>query len=104
MRGSKKRDGPGILETVEEPGAAVPAEASDAAASADETRGGPRLGDLLVSQNLIDLEQLAAALERQGVDRNQRLGEILLEIGALDEPALARVLGDQHGLEVVDLR
>ena len=42
-----------------------------------------RLGDLLVKNGLVDAEVLAAAVESQGTRAARRLGEILVERGAI---------------------
>jgi tetratricopeptide (TPR) repeat protein len=47
-----------------------------------------RLGDILVKNSLITPEQLKAAIELQGHRRGQRLGELMVEMGALTRPAL----------------
>jgi hypothetical protein len=56
-----------------------------------------RLGELLVNEQLVSPEELATALEAQGV-HGGRLGTNLIELGLLQESDLARVLGRQHGL------
>jgi type IV pilus assembly protein PilB len=65
--------------------------------------GGPRLGDLLVSQAVITSEELDAALLEQGLS-GRRLGELLLESGLLTEQQLLAVLSEQLRLPVIDLR
>ena len=51
-----------------------------------------RLGDILVKSGLITAEQLHAAIERQSHVRNKRLGELLVEMGALSRPDLERYM------------
>ncbi|MBI1723400.1 MAG: DUF4388 domain-containing protein [Gemmatimonadetes bacterium] len=51
-----------------------------------------RLGDILVKSELITSEQLQAAIDRQAQVRNQRLGEILVEMGTLSRPDLERYM------------
>ncbi|HZQ26353.1 MAG TPA: GspE/PulE family protein [Acidimicrobiales bacterium] len=65
--------------------------------------GGRRLGELLVEARLIRPPQVAAALVQQdGGDK--RLGTLLVELGALGERDLTRILAEQLALEVADLR
>ena len=47
-----------------------------------------RLGDILVKNSLITPDQLQAAIDLQGHRRDKRLGELLVEMGALTRPAL----------------
>ena len=56
-----------------------------------------RLGELLISEKLIQPAQLEEALETQVV-HGGRLGTNLVELGFLQEVDLARMLGKQHGL------
>lgn len=54
------------------------------------------LGNLLLLERLITEEQLTKALELQHQDeREKRLGVLLLEVGAIDEETLTRVVRDQ---------
>ncbi len=53
-----------------------------------------RLGDLLLEQRQVRVEQLEAALARQKSDPRP-LGEILVELGAVTEAELAETLGSQ---------
>jgi len=55
-----------------------------------------RLGELLVARGDCTAAQVAEALDAQ-VIYGGRLGTNLLELGAVDEEALAQALGDQHG-------
>jgi Type II secretion system (T2SS), protein E, N-terminal domain len=55
----------------------------------------PRLGELLLTEKLIDAAKLEEALETQ-VIHGGRLGTNLVELGFLAEADLARVLGAQH--------
>ena len=50
---------------------------------AQEKRPNVRLGDLLVEADLISREQLKEALEIQSSHRGRRVGEILIEMGAV---------------------
>ncbi len=62
-----------------------------------------RLGDVLVAENLITPEQVAAALNLQGATGRQ-LGAILVDQGVLDPRVLTRALAAQLGLPTIDLR
>ena len=62
-----------------------------------------RLGDVLVAENLITPEQLAAALNLQRSSGRQ-LGAILVEQGVLDPRVLTQALATQLGLPTIDLR
>ena len=62
-----------------------------------------RLGEQLVSSNLITEAQLQKALEMQR-DSGGRLGEVLVSTGALSEQALAHALASFFGFDVANLR
>ena len=62
-----------------------------------------QLGDLLIDSELITDEQLQEALEKQ-IESGGKLGEVLVEMGALDARALADALAAVLGLEVLNLR
>ena len=55
-----------------------------------------RLGELLVARGACTAEQVAEALENQ-VIYGGRIGTNLVELGAVDEEALAQALGVQQG-------
>src|SRR5579884_91119 len=61
-----------------------------------------KLGDLLVNAHLITSEQLADALTQQAAS-GKRVGEVLVELGALSDEDLSRVLAGQLGMPTVDL-
>ena len=61
------------------------------------------LGELLVGRGVLTAEQLVQALDA-AAEARQRLGEFLVTKRVLTERDLASVLGEQFGLEVVDLR
>jgi type IV pilus assembly protein PilB len=61
-----------------------------------------RLGEILVEQGAVTEEQLLAALARQRETR-MRLGEVLLEQGIVRPIALLRALAVQFGFDFVDL-
>lgn len=56
-----------------------------------------RLGEMLLAEKLVQPGQLEEALETQVV-HGGRLGTNLVELGFLQEPDLARMLGKQHSL------
>jgi type IV pilus assembly protein PilB len=61
-----------------------------------------RLGDLLVDVGALNDGQLAMALTEQNTS-GQRLGSILVEQGVISDKLLAKALAEQMGLELVDL-
>jgi type IV pilus assembly protein PilB len=62
-----------------------------------------RLGDVLVSENLVAPEALTMALNLQQ-ESGRQLGSILVEQGLLDPRVLNRALAAQLGLPIIDLR
>ena len=62
-----------------------------------------RLGDVLLSEQMLSPEQLAAALNLQ-MESGRQLGAILVEQGLVDPNALTLALATQLGLPTVDLR
>ena len=62
-----------------------------------------RLGDLLLQEDLISRAQLAEALLQQAAE-GKLLGQLLVDLGALEEAALIKVLSLQLELPVADLR
>lgn len=62
---------------------------------------GRRLGDILVGAGIITEEQKTSALEEKRRLGRRHLGEILLEMGFLDEDILAQVLASQLELPFV---
>jgi type IV pilus assembly protein PilB len=69
-------------------------------------RGSPRkgmLGQVLVKRGLVTEEQITAALALQATS-NKRLGELLVDIGALDERSLVDALADFFDMPVTHLR
>jgi type IV pilus assembly protein PilB len=85
----------------------APEVASRAAPAVPRTTPGasavPRLGELLLERSLVTDGQLAQGLLEQAASGG-RLGTALVKLGLLDERALARVLAEQQGLPLVDLR
>ena len=78
-------------------GAGAPA--PDAAAG----RAGQQLGDVLVQRDLVTHEQVQEALELQATSGG-RLGELLVQMGVLDERDLVGALALFFGMPVADLR
>ena len=62
-----------------------------------------RLGDVLLSEQALSPEQLAAALNLQ-MESGRQLGAILVDQGLVDARSLTRALATQLGLPTVDLR
>ena len=60
-----------------------------------------RLGDLLVEQGLITVDTLAMALETQK-EQGVRLGEALLNLGAINERTLLRNVAHQSGVPYIE--
>ena len=70
----------------------------------DVASGGvPRLGELLVESQLVSSSRLDEALLQQAAS-GKRLGELLVELGAIDDFDLARVLASRLDLPIADLR
>ncbi|MEI8239075.1 MAG: GspE/PulE family protein [Actinomycetota bacterium] len=63
----------------------------------------PRLGELLLEQDMVSPEALASALDLQQ-ESGRKLGAILVESGVLDPHALSRAIARQYDLPVIDLR
>ena len=61
-----------------------------------------RLGDLLVSQQVITQEQLMAALQEQK-SSGEKLGQALISLGMVDERTMLEVLSRQLSIPFVDL-
>ena len=61
------------------------------------------IGELLVARGLATTGQISEALLQQTAS-GKRLGTLLVELGVVDERALAECLADQLGLPIVDLR
>ena len=59
-----------------------------------------RLGELLVKKSLITEAQLKVALEEQK-ERNERLGNVLVQLGYIDENKLIEVLAEQLNVKVI---
>ena len=61
------------------------------------------MGQVLVSRGVVTESQVTAALEAQA-NSGKRLGEVLVDIGALDERGLVDALADFFEMPVTDLR
>ncbi len=64
-----------------------------------------RFGDVLVAAGVLSRDELQAVLnhQREGSGPHKRLGELLVELGFLDERGMASALAQQLGLDAVDL-
>ena len=60
-----------------------------------------RIGDLLISQGLINEGQLNVALREQKI-RNTKLGETLIAMGFISQEDFADVLSTQMGIGTVN--
>jgi type IV pilus assembly protein PilB len=85
-----------------EPEAEAPAPAGGARPHAPRASKA-RIGELLVAQGTISEDQLQAGLLEQK-RTGRRLGEVLVELGALGERDFLKTLADQLGIPLVDLR
>ncbi|MEL7606917.1 MAG: GspE/PulE family protein [Sedimentibacter saalensis] len=61
-----------------------------------------RLGELLISNNEITLEQLCAALDEQA-SSHEKLGSILIKKGYISEVDVLRYLSSQTGIKTINL-
>lgn len=61
-----------------------------------------RLGDILISENVITEEQLTEALKIQK-ERKEKLGATLIGMGVVSEEKIFKVLGDKFGIPYVDI-
>ncbi|MDQ1509722.1 MAG: type pilus assembly protein PilB, partial [Actinomycetota bacterium] len=89
-------------EPVENPGLGP---VDDAPWTRTVARGGRfgRVGQTMIDRGLVTIDQLDAALELQR-STGQRVGDALVEIGALSRFDLTRVLADHLGVPFVDLQ
>lgn len=62
-----------------------------------------RIGEMLLEENLITQTQLDAALAHKKEGDHKKLGDILVEMGAIAERDLIRMLGTRLKVPVVDL-
>lgn len=63
---------------------------------------GDRLGEILLSENLLTRDQLGKALVEQKTT-GHRLGFVLVQMGVLPEVEITKVLARQHRMPAVDL-
>ncbi len=63
---------------------------------------GDRLGEILLSENLVTREQLTQALTEQK-SSGHRLGYVLIKLGLIPEVEITKVLARQHRMPAVDL-
>jgi type IV pilus assembly protein PilB len=69
----------------------------------EERHDALRLGELLIESELVTASRLDEALLQQSAS-GKRLGELLVELGAIDDFDLARVLSGRLGVPLADLR
>ncbi len=62
-----------------------------------------RLGELLVRENLISVQQLRKAQEEQQKS-GTRIGTALIKIGAIEESKLTDFLSKQYGVPAINLK
>ena len=75
-------------------------ETAEAVPTAPRAKG--LLGEVLVARGLVTDAQVRTALQLQG-SSGKRLGEVLVDTGALDERGLVNALADYFGMPVIDL-
>jgi type II secretory ATPase GspE/PulE/Tfp pilus assembly ATPase PilB-like protein len=81
--------------------------AEQLAEALDRQRENPsvrRIGEVLVGEQVISEEELAAALEAQARDRKKPLGQILIEQGLLTNEELNRVMAQKLGIPEVSIK
>ncbi len=66
-----------------------------------------KIGDLLIEEGYVNKDELDIALQKQKDFRlegkHKKLGEILVDLGFVDEKVLLKVLSEQLGIDFVDL-
>jgi type II secretory ATPase GspE/PulE/Tfp pilus assembly ATPase PilB-like protein len=82
---------------------ATPGDLSRALRS-QKRRPAMKLGELLLESRLITREQLADALQLQAANRSRRLGDILVEMGAVSARAVQLAMSDKLGIPFVSVR
>ena len=87
------------------PWAPEPVDRAPAVVQDDAAPARPKglIGQVLVKRGLVTEAQIAQALQQQA-DSGKRLGEVLIDMGALDERGLVDALADFYGMSVTDLR
>lgn len=63
-----------------------------------------KLGELLVKEKLITQQSLESALAKQGFDRKKAVGEILVEMGVVDETTVNYILVKKLGIPFVEIK
>jgi type IV pilus assembly protein PilB len=91
----RQEDPTAIAAPYESPPVATPASPT--------THHSPPLGALLVREGLVSADELDAALAQQRLSTSWRLGEILVNRGAVTPAGIARVIAEQYELPFVDL-
>src|SRR2546425_10290879 len=94
-------DRPATLDGTGAPPAAEGTGSGTGRRPADGT-GRRRLGELLLAEGMVTPDQLNRALEIHRAT-GERLGQVLLDMGVVDQERLARLLGQQIGAEFVRL-
>lgn len=61
-----------------------------------------RLGDMLIEEGLLTKEQLETALRTQNTSK-QKLGEIIVDLGYMEEGTIAKALKKQLKLDIIEL-
>jgi type II secretory ATPase GspE/PulE/Tfp pilus assembly ATPase PilB-like protein len=64
----------------------------------------PKLGAALLQENLITVKQLNLALQKQTQERNVPLGQVFIEMGAVTEETIKRVLSKKLRIPGVNFR
>jgi type II secretory ATPase GspE/PulE/Tfp pilus assembly ATPase PilB-like protein len=68
----------------------------------DQSKPETVLGQVLLSEKLVDEKELAEAVRKQQRDRSLPLGEILVEMGIIDRATVNRLLVQKLGIPFVD--
>lgn len=74
---------------------------ADGGAYAGVIEGKGRMGERMVSQGIITVEQLNVALQEKKIS-GKMLGQVLVELGFIDEPTLTAFIAHDAGFEVFD--
>ncbi len=67
-----------------------------------EQRVKAQMGDILIKEDVINLDQLKTAIQEQK-ETGKRLGETLLNLGYIDEHQLVACLSKQYGVPAINL-
>ena len=57
-----------------------------------------KIGELLVQKNILTVNQLESAIQTQNLKRQEKLGEILVNMGAASDMDISRVIAKKNGL------